>query len=375
MMPRVPVTGFVGPSNQQSSLTLDAERTINFLQQSAAPGTARAGDSLLGRPGLRPWATFPSSPIRGMFYQNGRAFVAGGTEFRELFSTATFGPALAIANDDRPFVMASNGSAGDQVFGVGANAGYIYDLGADTLTQITDPQFTATPRVAEFMDGYFFTYSGAGSRSWQWSALEDGLSWSGSDILERSTASDNINGFIRSGTNLWILGTQTGDVYYNTGDATTPFQKVQTYIEHGIYATYTLQRIDNTIMWLGLDVDGSCVVWKAEGYTPKRVSTTAVELSLSTCDTPTDALAWVCQIHGHLYYVLILPRLKTSWVYDVSRDRWYEWNHWDPIACEYVPFRPGCHIFAFDKHLVGDRLTGTIYEFRTDVYDDRLTAT
>jgi hypothetical protein len=124
---------------------------------------------------------------------------------------------------------------------------------------------------------------------------------------------------------------------------------------------------------MGLGDDGQGVVWRLNGYIPERVSTFAIETVLQRAETPTDARAFAFQMRGHLYYVLLLPRnVETALVYDVTMDRWHEWAHWNSQTCAWVPHVAGSHMFVFNKHYVGDRVYGIVYELSQDFEDDEL---
>src|SRR4030095_195127 len=48
--------------------------------------------------------------------------------------------------------------------------------------------------------------------------------------------------------------------------------------------------------------------------------------------------------------------------YDLATGLWHQRGVWNPGAERWDPMHQWCHMFAFGKHLVGDRTTGTIYE-------------
>lgn len=382
-MPVSPVPGFVGPAHTLRAIQADADETINFYTEGTAPGTAKTPVWLQATPGIRLFSTFYDQPIRGMLEINERAFVVGGASFAELKSDGTLGPPFAIATDGGPVSMASNGSAGHQVIVISDGLGYIYDLNANTFVQITDPDFPANARQAEFMDGYFLVSQGAGSRKFQWSALEDGLTWDALDVAERSEAADNLVALIRSHREIWLLGGRTSEVWYDQGDVNTPFAPIQgVFLEHGVIARFSVQRADNTLLWLGANADGQAVVWRADGYTPKRISTFAVEWELQQRrPSLVDARAFVYQLNGHIMYCLLCPEAPTfsgqtqsawTWVYDVTMDRWHKWAIWDAAKCIWTPHVAGCHIFVFGKHLFGDRFSRGIYVSDQTIFDDEV---
>jgi hypothetical protein len=129
-------------------------------------------------------------------------------------------------------------------------------------------------------------------------------------------------------------------------------------------------------MWLGSGTSGDRIVWRANGYTPERVSTHAVEYALGHAPRIDDAIAWTYQQEGHTFYVLYVPSLATvrgfatTWVYDVATQTWHERALWDSVRLDWQPHLGRCHAYGFGRHLVGDRTSGAIYDLSLDVADD-----
>ncbi len=370
----------LGPSNIQAAKIADASETINFFLEPQHPVTGKPW--LRNTAGLRPWLTLPTTPVTAEFQQDQRAFCIAGATFYELTDTPSYTaytPTLAT-NDYLPTIC-SNGSAGNQLFIVSGGQGYIFDLGANTLTEITDPGFPDDARMGEFSDSYFMV-SVAESRSWQISALDDGLTWDVLDVAERSIASDNIAAMVRLERVIALLGTKTSEFWYDSGDPLFPFQPTQgSFLEHGCAAPFTACRFSDTLFWVGQDVDGLGVVWRLAGNTPQTISPPAINRIIQSAGTQPGndlrlATAFTYQQDGHSFYCLQLPVCEWTLVYDLLTDRWAKRAQWDSTACRFVKWRPQCHMYYPDagKHLVGDRLTGTIYELSLDIFDDQLVA-
>ncbi len=359
--------GFIGPSNTLRSSNADAERTVNLFLEQTAPGKGKVPAYLTSTPGLRPWIGLPTSPIRSLFEQDGRAYAVAGGAFYELGSNQSIIASGAVADGTSPAWMCSNGTAGNQVAFAASGLGYIYDTLTNTLTQITADGFPNPCKMIEFIDGYFIGLL-QDSREFAISELESGLEWEATEFAQRSIGSDNINGIIRNHRELWLIGTHTSEVWVNNGDPDFPFAPLQgTLIEQGTFAGWGVQRLDNTLIFPGKDTQGSGIVWRANGYTPERISTHAVELALQKVSLPSDndanrAIGWTYQENGHLFYLLILPDSETTWVFDVASGLWHERARWNSTDCVWVPHVAACHMYAFGKHLVGDRQSGTIYE-------------
>lgn len=384
-MPVLP--GFIGPSNVLRSPNADVERTINLYLEQPSPGLGKSPMYLLGTPGLHIWQQLNDSPVRALFQQDGRAWAVAGATFYEVSNT---GPSATIygtvTQDDQMATMASNGSAGHQLAVTSGGVFYIFDLIANTLTTIT----TGLEPVGQvaFMDGYFIVNK-TDTRTFGWSALEDGTSWDPLDVAERSEGSDNIIALTRNHREIWLHGSKTSEVWFDQGDNFDPFAPIQgVFIEQGCSAPYSVAQLDNTLFWVGQNVDGAGVVWRANGYTPQRVSTHAVEKAIEQAGFEGGdnglllSRAWGYQEDGHLFYVLVLPSAtlpgdspeRTSWVYDVATGLWHERATWDSTHCLWLPHRAQCHMFAFNRHLVGDRLTGAIYTQSLAIFDEELAA-
>jgi hypothetical protein len=122
-------------------------------------------------------------------------------------------------------------------------------------------------------------------------------------------------------------------------------------------------------MWVGKDRFGQGIVYKAQGFSPIRVSNTPIERRIQQATDPGNIVAYAYQDEGHTFYVLTGGGLETSLVYDLTTQQWHE----RAFMNEYGIFETDlatCHIFAFDKHLVGDRRNGSIYRLSMDVYTD-----
>lgn len=140
-------------------------------------------------------------------------------------------------------------------------------------------------------------------------------------------------------------------------------------MEVGILAPHTAVAIDNSIFWLGRDTNGQGIVYRAKGFTPLRISTNAVELAIQNATDQENIFAFTYQEEGHVYFVLTGGGLETSWVYDISTQLWHERAYLNAEGA-LEQHLASCHMFAFGKHLVGDRNGGNLYEMSLDYYSD-----
>lgn len=375
---------FVGPTYTAASPIADAERLVNWYPE-RVDGHAKGQNELWYRtcPGTTPFVTVPRTNVRGLFSLNGRVFSVVGDIFFELLSNGTWRPWGSVVNSPAPVTMCSNGDGGFQVFIVSGGSGYIFDLVANNLTLINPAVQLGFPTIAvqgAFCDGYFIVLE-AHSGKFHISNLEDGTVWDALDVAQVSESSNRIISLLVDHRRVWLFGEQTTEVWYNSGYANFPFQPDQgAFLEQGIVAPYSASKIDNSLMWLGGNEHGINVCYRADGGSPKRISTHAIESTWATYRATTNAIGWTYQEEGHPFYVLYFPSgpLKgdhVTWVYDVSTDLWHERGLWDTNFAKYVPAAGRCHCVGFGKHLVGDRSSGTIYIQSARLFGDDVNET
>ena len=372
---------FIGGSCTEHSLNLATERSLNVYPHQVQGGLGKNAFALYHVPCYRIFARLTNQgAIRGLFEINGRCVGVAGEVFFELNALGVptiHGP---VVEDLNPASICSNGTGGNQVFIVSGGEGYIFDLSTDTLTQISDPDFPSGQAImGAFVDSYFLVLNGE-TGVWQISALLDGLIWDALDIAQTSHSPDLTRALVVDNRQVWLPGRGTTGVWYNSGEGDFPFEPTQNQIAQGIVAPFTAQRLDNSLLWLGRNEHGAGVLYRAQQFLPIRVSTHAVEHIWATYDTLEDAIAYTEQWMGHSFYHLLFPAAETApdpenrvtWVYDIATNLWHERAILDSTSGLLRPDVGRCHCYAFEKHLIGDRRTGAVYEARADVFDDEL---
>jgi hypothetical protein len=362
--------GFIGPAYQAPSVVAGAEACVNlFAEHNDSPG-AKAPFTYYKTPGLRSFATYGIGPFRGTFAQDGRAFGVSGDTLVEVSADGVTTSLGTLANDGLPVSICSNGQAGGQLFIVSGGYGYIFSLTTNTLTQIASAGFpSGTAAMGAFLDSYFLVLLKDGA-TWGVSDLEDGLTWDASDRAQKSITSDNLVSLHTIGRTVWLVGTQSIEPWYNTGD-TFPFAPVPgAVIRDGSAAAWGLATISDVPFWIGSNVHGARRAYRANGYQAQRISTTGVEHAWSQYAVISDARAWSYELRGNSFYVVTFPSAGTTWQYNVTTGLWNELGRWVAARGAYEAHLGACHMTAFGKHLVGSRLDGTLYELTPEAYDD-----
>jgi hypothetical protein len=361
------IVPFVGGTYQMDALSFGVQRSINLYPIISEIDTNKSKTSLRSTAGLSLLATAGGGPIRGCISStSGRAFVVSGTGFYEYkadMSTTLIGSINTFTT--RVSIAENNG----QIIIVDGQDGWIFDKNTDAFTQITDPDFP-TCSIVSYQDGYFLTFED-GTQKFYVSAIEDGTSWDALDFTTVQSSPDNLTGIISDNGNVWLFGNRSTEVYQNTGGGSGfPFRRIGgAIIQTGCANGFTVQKFDNSIVWLGQDEQGTGVVWRANGYNAVRVSNKAIESRIEEATDYTDSYAWVYHEQGGIFYCLQIKGLDTTLVLDAATGQWHERDFLDTDTNTRQQHRGSCHMFFDQKNIVCDRANGNIYEQSLSIYD------
>lgn len=362
-------TNMVGPSYQERSLVYDCRRTINLYPVIDDGG--KEPSALYKTPGLDLFGSGFLGAGRGCYFSTtGRAFAVTGTDLYEFdrFGSDTFQGSLITSTGN--VSIAENGL--QLAICDGTNL-YIFTYATDTLVQVTDADLPSCGTVA-FIDGYFVVNKND-SGSFYISALYDGTSWDPLDFATAESSPDNLYRVTSAVGQLWLLGERTTEVWTNTGDSAFPFSRISgAKLEVGIFAPHTAIEVDNSLFWVGKSKEGFGIVYRADGFTPQRISTSAIEEMIqATITVETNAIsplrAYTYQQDGHVFYVVTGGVLVTTLVYDVTTQQWFEKAALNADGVFEQHWAYDC-MFAFHKHIVVSRINAKLYEMSQDYLDD-----
>lgn len=363
--------GFCGPAYESRSVIAAAQTCRNWYPEHLETDGEDVRAVLYPTPGLAVFVALAQGPVRAMFGQDGRGFAVSGGRFYEVFANGTSTERGLVAAGSLASIC-SNGTAGGQLLIVSGGFGYIFTLITNVFTQITDVDFpSGLAAMADFSDGYFFVLR-AGSRAFHLSTLEDGTAWRAVDLAEVSHGSDNLVSFLIDQRLLWLFGSKTTEIWYNSGNADFPFEPLAgVFLQEGIASPWARGRLGtNSVYWVASGDQGAGVVHRAVGYTPTRVSTHAIERRLQTGASLSDLECWTYQDDGHLFAVITAPLSQQTWVFDAITGAWHERSWWNVDTGQPEHIRARCHMYLWGHHLVGDRVNGNVYRQSLALYDD-----
>lgn len=357
---------FVGQAYEARSLNFSAQRCVNLFLEVGLAG-AKSPAALFSTPGLVQRLVMPNgaAPIRGLAPFKGLLYVVAGNSLFSVNSSFVASIVGTIATSTGPVSFAQNETQLALVDGVN---GYYYDLPSLTFGIITDPEFPSGARRISYLMSRFLVEAPQ-SQTISWSKIGDVRVWDGLDFTSADGAPDNIVSHLADHQELYVFGETTTQIL--VADANGFANSPNTSMQQGCAAAFSPASIDNSVMWLGRDELGQGIVWQTRGgATPTRVSNHGVEYAIAQYSRIDDAIAYVYQQEGHLFYVLTFPTGNATWVYDVAAQAWHERAYMVPATGELMRHRSNCHAMFNGRHIVGDWQNGKLYEMSLDAYTD-----
>jgi len=356
-------TPILGSTYVARSVNAADARMVNLFPE-IIPEGGKEPAFLNRAPGLKFKLTVGSGPIRGLWQFGGNMYVVSRDKLYKVDSNYTVTTLGTVSGINGPVSMADNGT---QLFVACNGPSYIYNAQIGVFQQITDGDFPGAVTVG-YLDGYFVFNEPNSQKIWV-TALLDGTSIDPLDFASAEGSPDGVVGIIVDHREVWVYGTNSVEVWYNSGNADFPLFRIQgAFNELGCVAAYSIAKMDNGLFWLGQDARGQGIVYRANGYTGQRISTHAIEWQIQQYGNLSDAIGYTYQQDGHSFYVLIFPSANATWVYDVATQAWHERAGF--TNGEFTRHRSNCQVFFNSDVLVGDYQNGNIYAFDLDNFSD-----
>jgi len=401
-MPGLSSFGFVGPAYTTQNPSVDPEDLCNLYPELVESGNGVSKGTkyaLFNRPGLTLVGNLGASG-RALWGGNNRLFAVVGGNLVEVNSSGTIIHTYTIAGSGPAQIVFV--PSGPGLSGATSGALLVWDgsNGASANIWYVDGSTSTPPAVISgvgvgCIDGYgvvlrppippgsnsdpipIFTIDGT---QFNLSKIFDGSTWDPLQFAIKTGAPDQLQMVHTPGSNtgpgpeeLWLLAKRSIEVWYDTGGSALnpfPFQRVPgAFISQGCYAALSVVAIKGSLYWLGGDDRGVGVVYRAEGYIPKRISTHAIEnilrsWAISGSDI-SDAIGYSYQENGHDFYVLTSPTANQTVVYDATENLWHRRASGGTTAAQLGLY----HAWAFGKHYLLDS-AGNLYTSSINVFQD-----
>lgn len=325
--------------------TLPELRLVNMYAE--ATPTNEGGVVLLGRPGLELSFAAGGGPIRGIFSQEG---TFGGDAFTVSGSSLYRGTILlGTINGTGPISFAASDI--EVVVTAGQTA---YSYNGSNLAAIAFPDNADVVAVG-YVAG-LFVYARAESHRFYWSAVLDGRTINALGYASAELKPDYLLDIQIVRGNLYLIGQQTMEPWWPTGDPDLPFARMdQRLLPKGVFSSGCSAEFDNTLGLIGNDG----IVYRI-GDVAERLSDHGIEERIEASST---ASCFTFVYEGHSFFCVRLDTITLA--YDAATGEWCELASHDRAN-----FRGQCAATSGRRVLLGDDETGKVWTFAETPMDD-----
>ena len=348
-----------GPSRQDRAIQCNSQRSVN-MYPAFKQGDAKAELVSYSHPGLL-YTTIAGlgphrcNPVRfksKLWWVSGsELYSMDNTGLLSLIGTLTTSGSRVVMAPGRNYLVMVDGTNG-------------YYTDGTTLTQITFG-FTITPTHVAYLDGYFPVNDSDSDDFYINTTTEDPTIWSSLDFEAASAHPDKTLAEAVHGKDLYMLGEETTQPYFNSGNADFPFQSYPGAIPIGIGAAHSAVSSSHGLIFLAI-AEGDKFIAKVNGGQYGVISDEELTWQINQLSTTSDAIAWVRRQGGNTFYEITFPSSARTWSinldanFQVSELKSYGLNR----------FRGSAYGYLDGKAYIGDYSNGNIYELDFDTYTD-----
>jgi hypothetical protein len=354
-----------GSETKGLSQFLSSQRRVNCYYELIPSGEKDANVVIRGTPGYFQFTQLPSTPIKGGIVVNQTLYVVAGMSLYSVNQAGVSTLLGVMSNITNNIVaLASNGL---QILISTGSLGYTYTIATNTLAQITSGGYPQSTASNCFLNG-FFIVNNPGTSQFYISDVYDGTTWEALQFASAEVIPDNLLAVSALHNNLILWGANHIEFWTDTGGAPFPFsQQVGTAQNYGLAAVNSIAQFNNTMCFLGENVQGQVQVMMLAGYTPHPISDNGINHIINDFAITSDAIAFGYMVDGHPMYQITFPTAQRSFLYEGTNGLWSEvqsgvadTGRHNANLC--IPYNGQVYIT--------DTSSGNLYQFDTDVYTD-----
>lgn len=374
-MPRRITIPFVGPHAQGRSAQVVNQETLNLTHSVHGPG-AKAPVILDSIPGLvQHPGTVGTGAVRTPRFIQWRHPTDGTVDAYAVFGRSLVRIKAALETeivgtlDDFTTTCRIAGGR-THLMVVDGSFGYSYD--GTTFAKIADLDFpdadfspAASPTHVVYQDT-FFIVNDANSDNFHISDPEDPDSWNALEFEAASVAPDRALALANTESELWILGEESAQAYYNSGNADFPYAIILAATQEvGIFAPQSVAETDAGIFFLGTTPEGGLFVYQIKGQGGRIISGEEQETQIARAGDVSGATGFIYSQAGKSFYVLRLNDSVPSLVFNIRAGAWETRARSDGTA-----WRIGGTGVLKGESIGGSRLGALLYRFDLNNYTD-----
>ncbi len=357
--------------NRTATTTKDQKYINIFPETIKIPAIESTKIFLNKRPGLTLYKQFGSGEGRGVAWFNNAFYIAVGNTIWKDGATPTAIITMTTTTGKVGMLLGNSTTIGDYLFICDGTDGWVIN-NVGTVTAITDPDFPS-PHIPtpSFIDGYVVL----AQRSDVYTCdLDEPTSWNTSNYLSAEMFPDSVIALARQNNNVLVFGVYSTEFFYDAANVNgSPLARNDaSTAQVGCISPNAIHQNEKQCFFIGQSDMGGRAVWQNVGFEMKKVSTEFIDRIIDAETNLADATGYGLRTMGHLFYVINLPTVNKTVVYDSEEKLWHQWSS-DVSGIQNV----------FNCNYTEDNNTGTsyllsstggkLYNFNVNSYQDDTT--
>lgn len=353
-------SNFLGGAYTLRSLPLAAQTLINLYAEENESKNGEIG-AFFGTPGLVLRASMTPGEGRGLRVFNNDLYAVVGANVYKINSNWNVTLLDQLPSSTGTVSITNNTT--QIVFIHSAGWHYWY------LGKLRAVPYGPANAIATFIDGYVL-FAREVDGTFGITALNDLTTIDPLDVATAEALPDDLISVFADQREVWMLGTETTEIWADTGAALFPFERIPGgVLSTGCAAKFSPAYQDGSVFWLARDRTGTATIVRTVGYQLERVSTHAIEHALEGYARVDDAIGFAYQSEGHSFYGLTFPTADATWIYDAATKLWHQ-RAWQDSNGVLHRHRIGAYAFFNGEHVILDRDNGKLYTFDLDTTTD-----
>lgn len=201
--------------------------------------------------------------------------------------------------------------------------------------------------------------------------LDEPNNWDASNFLTAEQFPDKVVALARQNNQVVVLGESSIEFFYDAANISgSPLSRNDSaIIQMGCAFPYAVYQQERTYLYVGQSESGGRAAWIVDGFTPKKISDEFIDRILDAETNPLNVYGFGFRTMGHMFYLLNLPTLRKTLVYDVEEKLWHEWT--SLVADVNVEFQ---YNYGADNHTgkmyLQHKSSGQIVYISPQIYQD-----
>ena len=219
-----------------------------------------------------------------------------------------------------------------------------------------------------FIDGYIVLAQRSDVYT---SDLDEPHHWTSSNFLTAEMFPDAVVGLARQNNQVVVFGENSTEFFYDAANVNgSPLARNDsTTLQMGNAAPYAVYQNEGTFLFVGQSESGGRAVWQVTGFQPKKVSDEFIERILDAEVDMSDCYGYGFRTKGHLFYLLNLPTINKTLVYDTEEKLWHEWSTNVADAHTMFAYNHMSDNYTGSAYLLHNT-DGKMYKLDTEAYTD-----